>query len=960
MEVLSGFADVVGLLQTARGLLGRNHGFDVEFRACVERALRDALEAQDSPVDAPVTALLTPLGAVGATAVFLPDQFMIAAEDAPARWADILRSLASSSDVLDTSRIDIDRLSAEFGTRLALEVKSSAAEPGSPFFTAYVVSHIEEKSLRPSVERVAVPSAPISNMWSLPLAAASVERPETAEVVEMLESAGMAVIVGGPGSGKSVIARTLAHDRAARSAASLIWWISASSSEQMTGACESLLREAGEAPTSDPRARVRALLAKRDDWFIVIDDAVDLNDVSSIVPAGTLTGQVVVTTKATTFPSDRVVVLSAADDDVLTKIARSILPASTPGEAIGRLVNLCQGSPLAVATCSHFVTSTGMRIDEVVELVEDAPSHVLSTEIGPGYPSSFDEIVRRALTDAETRVPLASAVMAVMAICGGSDIMRALVRTALASDSLVEFTAAVRVLREVGLLEFESETLRCHALVAAISRDRLGDEALRVAGDRVLTAAASLSRPAAGFDPLILAAVVDVVDSRGVASIQPLIGARIALADALDRNGLIASARRQTEALRLLPETELEQGVDLVFTLTEARVLLTGGDPAAALSRSRDGVAKLDTLAIDDVAELPELRAGFHVIEMWASTQLGAWDDARDAWASAQAAAPDNLELRQLGMHLTLVDSTPAQRAGAFAGLASAAGLGEGGTGYYYGMASRAAGDAGLADLAIDYAQRAIAADIADFGEDSSSVARDRSDLGMALFDADRLDEAESVLKASLAFYERETVHPNSAIPRLHLGRILSQRARRADGAQADALWTEARVILRSAVDDHAKRAPRSAEQAGLLYALAETYQHDLPDRAVALLMEALSIDRDIFGDRSADVGHDVARLMESHLGTGDVSAALEAFGIVKSSVPDWELSNPSVAASLLAAQLRCLVRMPMTSLRHVETSSVIRRLENLAVRYPVVGGSATVLPQLIREGRRVLAGQSS
>jgi tetratricopeptide (TPR) repeat protein len=959
VEVLSGFADVVGLLQAARGVLGRNHGFDVELRACVERALRDALDAQGAPVDAPVTALLTPLGAVGATDVFLPDQLMIAADDAPTRWAEILRSLVTSTDVLDTSRIDVARLSTEFGTRLALEVKSSAAQPGSPFFTAYVVSHLEDKSLRPAVERVDVPPTSISNMWSLPLAAASVERPETAAVVQMLESVGMAVIVGGPGSGKSVIARTLAHDRAARSSASLVWWITASTSEQMTGACESLLREAGEAPTADPRAQVRALLAKRDDWFIVIDDAIDLADVSSIVPGGALSGQVVITTKATTFPSDRVVVLSAADDGVLTKIARSILPASTPDEAIGRLVTLCQGSPLAIATCSHFVTSTGMRIDEVVELVEDAPSHVLSTEIGPGYPSSFDEIVRRALTDAETRAPLASTVMAIMAMCGGSDVTRTVVRAALATDPLIEFTAAVRVLREVGLLEFGPETLRCHALVAAISRDRLGDDALRVAGDRVLTAAASLSRPAAGFDPLILAALVDVVDSRGVASIEPLIGARIALADALDRDGLIASARRQTDALRSLPETELDRGADVVFTLTEARVLLAGGEAAAALSRSREGVAKLDSLAIDDVAELPELRAGFHVIEMWASTQLGAWDDARDAWASAQAAAPDNLELRQLGMHLTLVDSTPAQRAGAFAGLASAAGLGDGDTGYYYGMASRAAIDAGLTDLAIDYAQRAIAADTADFGEGSSSVARDRNDLGMAFFAADRLDEAESMLKSSLAFYERETFHPNSAMPRLHLGRILSARARRAKGSQADALWTEARVILRSAADNHAKRAPRSAEQAALLYALAETYEQDRPDRAVALLMEALRIDRDIFGDRSADVGHDVARLMESHLGTGDASAALEVFGLVKSSVPEWEQSAPGVAASLLAAQLRCLVRMPITSLRHVELSSVIRRLENLTVRHPV-GRWATALPELILEGRRVLAGQST
>src|SRR5690606_23853901 len=88
--------------------------------------------------------------------------------------------------------------------------------------------------------------------------------------------------------------------------------------------------------------------------------------------------------------------------------------------------------------------------------------------------------------------------------------------------------------------------------------------------------------------------------------------------------------------------------------------------------------------------------------------------------------------------------------------LARNAALGAPGRALYFGLASRAATRLGRNADAIAYARRALELDRAQGRTRTVIVAHDLNDLGMALVDADELEEAEDVLRESLEIYESE------------------------------------------------------------------------------------------------------------------------------------------------------------------------------------------------------------
>lgn len=202
------------------------------------------------------------------------------------------------------------------------------------------------------------------------------------------------------------------------------------------------------------------------------------------------------------------------------------------------------------------------------------------------------------------------------------------------------------------------------------------------------------------------------------------------------------------------------------------------------------------------------------------------------------------------------------------------------------------------------------------------------------MFGLGELDDAEQRLRESIAIYEGELPEHGYAVqPRMHLARVLTERTRR----RTLSAWTEqceaALGVLAPALRVQRNLGPVTIEMSCLLVAQANATRDD--EQAIALLAEALTIDRELYGDSDPEVCIDVVQRASRLLMINKVDDALHDLQVVMPHVESWELERPALAANVLSLHLVALDHRGSSAFSNLETAAVRQHLERLLPRVP-------------------------
>ena len=926
MDLISGAANVAGIAGAAAPLVRRG-ALEREFHACFARAVRHAFIEQDRD-DRGATASLVADSLKPKRAYLLLGQQdeQLAAPDRVERWSRLLREELPLLGVIDEQAVDIARLAQETARSLAREIDRAARQPESVLALPLLLARSASADTGVGVPEetastfVRASSGALSNIATLPLSEQPVARPEQDSVEALLAEHRLAVISGGPGAGKSVLAEMTARSRSAGEDLELVWWVSAKTPQLLLDACEALLRELGEQPTDDLPAQIRSLLARRRGWFVVVDDAPGFDTLRELLPTAHAGGTVLVTTRsAASFPKHAVVQMDAADDTTLRGIARRRLPDEVSEGEIDDLLGACAGNPLIVSTASGYVSETGTSVASLVALMRSSPSRVLG-----GRPESAGFVGVLAAVRDGARGGLAWRLLVAVAVSGGNGVPRRLFETAFAeeADAQLRIDDAFRELIGIGVVSVRGALVQSHALTASVVLD-LAEQPLRAASADLLMASIRdlVDVPGRSLPPGI-AAVVDAVDPQLEAQRASRVVVRILLAERLAEQGSVAGARRQIEAARAVPFVGQSPDAQIVILQSEARVHLLAGESLEAKHAAERVVA--EAAAPDD------LRAAAHVTIAWAADALGDPAAARRSIAEALRMMPDDEGVQALHEHFFLLDVPAVERVTGFLELAERSS--DEMRGHFLTMASRSSIEAGLSAEAVEYARRAVQIDREVGGERSLHVARDLNDLGMALIADGQLEEAAAALRESVEIYrEDQESHSHTALPLLHLGRVLSLRAQETQPPDAGLLG-QARRTLEEAIALQRAAAPESDDHASMLYASGDVFLlSGDAHRALDSYREAVRIDRAVHGETHREVGVDIARVMQAQLMLGDADGALGSLLTVKAQLPEWERGDPDLAMRLLCMQAGALLALPPERvLQKAELGGVISRIQVL------------------------------
>lgn len=923
LGITSGIASVV----TAVGpSIARRDEMALAFHRCLERAIRGAANAQVLSADVS-TVLLTHLTPTIAAQALFADIERIAASDRAEVWGDELERIFGEDTSIESAQVNVRQLALETASQLVHEIRNEAISRNSPLLPAFMLSKLSEQG--PSRAPNAGSGASVTNFADLAWGAEPVMRPEQSAVEERLAEGAVAILAGGPGMGKSTIARMAIQQRLGSDDVALIWWMTASTPEKLVESCESLLAALDIKPSADPCRQVREVLFERSDWFLIIDDAPDADAVGRVIPVGVSPGHVLVTTRsAVTFDARSLVRMESADAHTLRAIARANLQAEVSDDDLDGLITVCGGNPLVLVTACRYATATGRSVLALPGLLASAPARVLDTPVGAAYPDTFVDVMRKAQTQATAQNALAWHLMLALAIAGGDAVPRAVIEAALLVEAdSVELDDGLSVLNSLGLIEFGESTVRCHGLVAVLVVELAEDPLRQRSAAGILAAVQAVAVLADDSRTIIgLGTVLDSAQEHVSPNDPSRILSRLQLVERLGALGLVQTAARHLSVAES-HSAKLPREEQVQIVLARARLHLAMGEPREARDVLHD--------ILREAGLSPSLRAAACTTLAWAEQGIGDHSAAVTAAATAAQLAPGDHHLQALAEHFAMTNLPPNEKVRRYLALDEEArrqGYRPGGPGgLYLGLASRACIEARRLEEAVTYAESALRLDQEIDGARSQNVARDLNDLGMALLADRRFDSAEEVLREAISIYETEFPgHPMSAVPMLHLGRILVEHGHRSTREKEEIL-SEARSVLQAAIGIQEKKAPMAAEMAALLYALGDTeLVRDLAAASRAY-EDARVIDTAVYGPTHREVGLDVSRLMQVHVALRQPARALSLLSGLKPSIQDWELSDPELAFALLSWQLVASLEQPhLSALQRAELGSVAHRVRGL------------------------------
>ena len=477
---------------------------------------------------------------------------------------------------------------------------------------------------------------------------------------------GIVALYGPGGAGKTSVAVEYAHRHLAE--CGVVWQLPAEEPAALAAGLSELagqLDGRGGPNADDPKARVHAALAGRDDWLLIFDNAPDPADIDGLLPpAGS--GRVLITSQYPHWPGDQELDVPVLDQ---TTAARFLLTRTGAGSeeeaASAELAGELGGLPLALVQAAAYMRATGRTIADYLGLFRDWQAELMAR----GDPAGHDKRVTAtwvlAFTEL-TRSGLASGLLRMVACCAPEDIpLRLLMqpRPGVAAtfgpsvapllapllDSPVACAEAVAGLRRYSLISAPRDGfVSVHWLVQKITADQLDPD---VAKDwRRATAAlieAALPADAADADDPATWSALAALLPHALMALPPGSAGMDKVATFLRAFGNDIAALQLQRQIVAACDTDL--GADHPRTLAARANLatLTGetGDRAAA----RDQFADL-------VPALTRVFGAQHPRTLAAQASLIYWTGEN----SEPAAARDQFAAMLPGLTKTLGDESPA------------------------------------------------------------------------------------------------------------------------------------------------------------------------------------------------------------------------------------------------------------------------------------------------------------
>jgi Domain of unknown function (DUF4062) len=295
------------------------------------------------------------------------------------------------------------------------------------------------------------------------------------------------VLSGMGGAGKTSVAVDYAHRQAA--GLGVVWQLPAEDRAGLVAGFGELAAHL-VAGASDAVGRVHAVLARRDDWLLVLDNAPDPAAVQGLVPPGG-GGRVVITSQFGSWPGRQVLEVPVLDRAVAARFLLDRAGAAGPAEqaAAFELAGELGGLPLALEQAGAYMQASGRTVGEYLGLFRSRRAELL----GRGDPAGYDKRVTTtwALAFAALgQADRAAGLLRLVACCAAEDIpLHLLLRPGLRAEDfdavvgpvLVPLLAddlardeAVAGLRRFSLISAPRGGLvSVHRLVQAITLDQL-------------------------------------------------------------------------------------------------------------------------------------------------------------------------------------------------------------------------------------------------------------------------------------------------------------------------------------------------------------------------------------------------------------------------------------------------------------------------------------------------------
>ncbi len=406
---------------------------------------------------------------------------------------------------------------------------------------------------------------------------------------------GVVVLCGLGGTGKTSVAVEYAYRQADRCA--VAWQLSAEDPAGLAAGFAELAAHLG-AGAGDAVGRVHAVLARRDDWLLVLDNVPDPAAVAGLVPpAGG--GRVVMTSQFGSWPGRQVLEVPVLDRAVAAGFLLDRTGATGPAEesAASVLAGELGGLPLALEQAGAYMQASGRTVAGYLGLFRAQRAELL----GRGDPAGYDKRVTTTWALAFAAVghdSPAAGLLRLVACCAAEDIPLSLLRPGLAAEDFDAAVAPVLVpllddelardeavagLRRFSLISApRSGLVSVHRLVQAITLDQLPAQEAD-AWRRAAAAVIGAALPADPQDPGSWSAFAALLP-HAQATLDPASYGMDQLARYLGASGSYAAAlaiQRQ-----VLHAREESRGAEHPDTLTARANLATwtgeAGDPAGA------------------------------------------------------------------------------------------------------------------------------------------------------------------------------------------------------------------------------------------------------------------------------------------------------------------------------------------------------------------------------------------
>lgn len=304
---------------------------------------------------------------------------------------------------------------------------------------------------------------------------------------------GIVALCGPGGAGKTSVAVEYAHRHLAE--LGVVWQLPAAEPAVLAAGLSELagqLDGKGGPAAGDPKGRVHAALASRDDWLLIFDNVPGPADVDGLLPpAGG--GRVLITSQDPHWPGDQELDVPVLEQAAAAQFLRSRTGAGGGEEeeaASAELAGELGGLPLALEQAAAYMEATGRTIPDYLGLFRDWRAQLMARGDPAGYDKRVTTTWELAFAEVTRSVP-ASGLLRLVACCAPEDIpLRLLLRprpglaatfapgvaTLLAPllDSPIAYEEAVTGLRQYSLISTPRDgVVLVHRLVQEITGNQL-------------------------------------------------------------------------------------------------------------------------------------------------------------------------------------------------------------------------------------------------------------------------------------------------------------------------------------------------------------------------------------------------------------------------------------------------------------------------------------------------------